>query len=361
MGPTPTIRAFVTYSRKDERAFEVICAALSEMGVDPLSDRRLKAAGEEGFTTQIQDLIRHAHVFVPIVTPASHESGWVHQEIGFAVAMRVPCVPVCVGWTPGGMIAGRQAVTGATIEQAAASLRREDLAGLARRAGKTPHPPGRVAFYPEERADLIAAEATLAADTEGVGPGCVRIRGGLGSFTLPSDPPDHPVWLARYGDRERTEHSFAKFGAERRSLEHHARSAGVRLVLDAGLDVDARYGAGAGRTRLCVLWNFLRGIADLPDERVRLVWVESHPAHLVLAVGDWFFAESLSGEPVKGVRHTVFTTHAPTVTRRVEEFDADLDSRLRGTTPREARAAFLSRLRAKIDASPRHPAWSCEP
>jgi hypothetical protein len=49
------IRAFVTYSRKDQAAFDAVCATLSDLEVDPLSDRRLVAAGEEGFTSQIHE------------------------------------------------------------------------------------------------------------------------------------------------------------------------------------------------------------------------------------------------------------------------------------------------------------------
>ena len=36
---------------------------------------------------KIQTEIAHAHVFVPILTAHSHKAGWVHQEIGYALAL----------------------------------------------------------------------------------------------------------------------------------------------------------------------------------------------------------------------------------------------------------------------------------
>src|SRR4051812_41174276 len=102
------LRVFISYSHKNREAFEAVSEALRVLGLIPWSDQDL-AAGP-GFTLQIQTKIAHSHLFVPILTPESHRRGWVHQEIGFAVALKVPCVPVCIGKVPEGMIAMAHAV-----------------------------------------------------------------------------------------------------------------------------------------------------------------------------------------------------------------------------------------------------------
>lgn len=96
-------RVFISYSHDDRSIFDAVRAALQSAGVEPWSDVDLTAG--TGFTEQIQTNISHSHVFVPILTPQSHARGWVHQEVGYAVAMKIPCVPICVGKLPDGMIA----------------------------------------------------------------------------------------------------------------------------------------------------------------------------------------------------------------------------------------------------------------
>jgi hypothetical protein len=63
------------------------------------------------FTDQIRNFIAHAHVFVPVITESSSKRGWVHQEIGYAMALKVPVLPICRGHIPGEMISELQAVT----------------------------------------------------------------------------------------------------------------------------------------------------------------------------------------------------------------------------------------------------------
>jgi hypothetical protein len=39
-----------------------------------------------GFNQQIKEEIARAHLFIPIITKAANERGWVHQEIGYAMS-----------------------------------------------------------------------------------------------------------------------------------------------------------------------------------------------------------------------------------------------------------------------------------
>jgi hypothetical protein len=137
----------MSYSHEDRAIFTNVSDSLTRLGVGPWSDADL-AAGR-GFTEQIQTNIGHSHVFVPILTPRSHARGWVHQEIGYAVAMRIPCVPICVGKVPDGMIAMAQAIV---IDEDLVGLDRKllavDFARLVEQAGRHWVPPGQAALEP---------------------------------------------------------------------------------------------------------------------------------------------------------------------------------------------------------------------
>ena len=63
-----------------------------------------------GFHEQIKTQIAYAHVFIPIITPSSSARGWVHQEIGYAIAMNVPVLPVALKELPDAMIGPLHAV-----------------------------------------------------------------------------------------------------------------------------------------------------------------------------------------------------------------------------------------------------------
>ena len=60
--------------------------------------RLMKTVFETGerFTERIKTLISHSHVFIPLLTEVSHTRPWVHQETGFAIALRVPVLPIAV-------------------------------------------------------------------------------------------------------------------------------------------------------------------------------------------------------------------------------------------------------------------------
>ena len=356
--PSP-YRVFITYSHRNRDLFDAITAALRAVDLTPTSDQDLDA-GPGGFTEQIQAKIAHAHLFVPILTPEAHNRGWVHQEIGYATALKVPCVPICIGKVPDGMIAMNHAVVlDERLSDLEAKLRHVKFAKHVADAGYQWVPPSGCAMEPEVRAQMLVrfADAAHAA----LGPACVRIQAGFSSFSLPNAPANRPVWIARYGDKFRSHYSYQLFAREREALARHAEAGGLKLVVNHMLNLDPEYGVGVTRTRLCLLVQFLTSLS-LPADRVGVALVSQDRPDTFVAVGDWFVAESQAGKPARGVMQTVFTAHAPYVSRRVAEFDQSFADLLadQGSAPGASRDWAVGRLRELIRTLPRHPAWGCD-
>jgi hypothetical protein len=79
-------------------------AILGTNGFDPMWDEYF--AFGHGFHDQIRNFVAHAHVFLPVLTATSDQRKWVHQEIGYAMTLNVPVLPVAVG------TAGQEAMPG---------------------------------------------------------------------------------------------------------------------------------------------------------------------------------------------------------------------------------------------------------
>jgi hypothetical protein len=119
-------RVFISYSRRDEKHRSVLQKALRRLKLRPVFDAKDVRAGT-AYAEEINAMIATAHVFMPILTKVSMASAWLHQEIGFALGMDVPVVPLVVGNVlPGGMFAGHRAL----------SLDGQDAATLAGRLGE---------------------------------------------------------------------------------------------------------------------------------------------------------------------------------------------------------------------------------
>ena len=106
--PENKYRVFISYSHEDMRLVEKITTILKENGLQPMFDKGFTSG--HGFTDQIKNFISHAHVFMPVITKESGCRGWVHQEIGYAMAMNIPVLPVSLGEMPGQMISHLQAI-----------------------------------------------------------------------------------------------------------------------------------------------------------------------------------------------------------------------------------------------------------
>ncbi len=342
-------RVFISYSHQDQDAHDVVFDLLKGAGLSPVSDTQLSLGS--GFTDQIKRLITHAHVFVPILTELSHKRGWVHQEIGFAEAKRVPVIPVCVGGLPEGMIQMQHAVVADTVnDKALRRLGEENFDALIESSAKASRDVGELAEGPAERGRVIARFADEAYTTLRK-PQVVRQGGGLGSFTLPDEGPRHEIWAKRYGNQPRGEDHYRDYHKELTSLLRHARGAGCKLMIQADLDLDKDYGEGVTAVRLGILREFLE---SMTDEQVEIALVTGEKMISSLMVGDWFHAGSALLKPVHGIGHTLIQSHAPTITHRIADFDKKLEKRMQrqGSPAGQSRSWAIEELGRLIAARP---------
>lgn len=320
-------RVFISYSHEDIVLVKQIEDVLRSLDMTILRDNTI-AAGK-GFTESIKTYISYAHVFVPILTPTSNARLWVHQEIGFAIALNIPLVPISIGQPsskrrsvktqfPEGMIERYQAeLLSADLSDMQTKLTRKLFEDRIKEKVSAP-PPYYCEMRPEQRAQTLAR---LAEEIEQIhGLDFVRQKGGLTTFGIPNKHINHPDWIARYGLRPKGALQKEVLLEERRALERHAVGKGCRLIINPTLDFDEFWGPGTTCARQSVLLSFLE---SMPDEMLSVAILGEHPPHNVTLIGDWFVAESLAGSMKRGIEQTLLTKHAPTVRDRVGQFDKE--------------------------------------
>jgi len=350
MPEKPDYRVFINYSHQDSELVDQLVAILRENGLRPMLDKDFAFGGR--FTDQIRNFIAHAHVFVPVITESSSKRGWVHQEIGYAMALKVPVLPICRGHVPGEMISELQAVIwngeDEDLDRLKAQLSWKTFNALLRKAQKDSHPLYECARYHEDRTRMMVDYASKVLDLGTHGQ--VRQIGALSSFHIPDKPIDR-VWKDRYGSFVASDFRKQLLREERLIFEEHARERGCSLIIDPYLSYD-KYGPDARKTRLNTLLDFLN---SMPDEKVRVaIRKDQAKEESLTIVGDWFTAESISASPGKGYQQTVFTRHAPTVESRIELTDREIEELLNAQgiehySSRRAAIAELEKLVKEID------------
>ena len=369
-------RVFVSYSHDERSIAEQIIAILREQGLQPIWDRNF-ALGH-GFHDQIKNCIAHAHVFVPIITNASINRGWVHQEIGFALGQNIPVLPVCFEQpqkgpkrirastksnseqqinetTPGQFLQQLHAVE---LHEPIADCRElfdhSVFANLVDRFADPSIAQYSCSEHREERAMMMsgfAEEAWLAQISSGLrAGGHVRQRGALSSFHIPAEVITDSIWRKRYArdsdvhdkgiielrkDIEKTR-DFFDFGGptpfhrkmqrqERLSLQKHAEASGFSLIVNPYLPIHG-LSATARISRLECLVSFLESMKSVDIPKTVAIDSEMHDTVNTTMVGNWFVAESVTME---GPRQTNFTTHAPSIETRKALFDIEIRRLLR--------------------------------
>jgi hypothetical protein len=342
-------RVFVSYSHEDVDLVRKIVAVLAHNGLTAMWDQNL-AAGR-GFDQQIRTFIAHAHVFLPVLTPSSSARGWVHQEVGYATALRVPVLPVCAGQLPGEMLQQLHAVRlRDDLGDLDVRLRREVFAALMEHGERESRPLFECARLPEDRARMTAEYARGVRDIGGHG--CVRCKGRFGPFCTPDKGPNHPVWRERHGDVPRGEEHCRRMRDERRELELHARSAGCRMILNPFLD----YGRDRWRMKHARLRTLIDFLESMPDDLVGVAIQRGEQQQVLTILGDWFLAESFAPNLHKGYRQAVYTRHAPTVRAAIREFDEEFEElHPEAGTAVSSRQAAIDVLRGLL-AEPEGPA-----
>jgi hypothetical protein len=324
-------RVFVSYSHDDRKLVECLVRLLKSHGLTPLWDKDFIPGRD--YHDEIKTYIAHAHVFMPVLTEAGSRRGWVHQEIGYAMALRVPVLPVCRGHSPGEMLQPFQAVTldDDTEDELIRKLPRSVFDKPFDKATRERFPLFECAKEPEDRTVLLTRYAEQVPTVSGKQSfGRIRQRGAPGTFAIPNQNIYAAAWRARDPGGRDSQHRIKGLLAERQVLEINAREAGCRLIVDPMEDYDRNYGPGATRARLQTLVEFLQQDYS-PGGNVEIVLDRrqdrGHGLRSVTLVGDWFVAEAVAGT-THGYRQTIFTRHAASVRSAIEEFDNEFKNLL---------------------------------
>jgi hypothetical protein len=334
---------FISYAHADKEVVRRLVGLLADLGVRPIWDEQLSPG--DGFTDQIQNFITNCHVFLPVFTPASVERPWTHQEIGFAMALGKPVLPVALGSLPVGIIGGIQALL---LQPDLSDAPGRITAGTFRRL-MTPPEDHTVTYQCTEdnarRALLLArlAEGILATQQHGT----IRQRASLTSFHLPDRGVTDPVWRKYFPQDSDNTNLFASLRRERRALEEHARMGGCRLMLDPFHLLEGVYrkhGPSTVSARVAGLLAFLRdeSIADV----VVAINDDEKRTRSMTIVGDWFSSEAVSSGEQGILRESVFTRCVTVVQQHTQEFEQRMEELLdaRGWTERTSRTEAISYL-----------------
>ena len=172
--------------------------------------------------------------------------------------------------------------------------------------------------------------------------GLVRQRGGLSSFHIPDQHVNHQVWKLRYGGKRDDPDSNSRLLEERLALEYHAKTVGCQLIINPELQF-SKWGPIARRSRIEVLLDFLK---RMPDEKCEVAILSKAGVGSLTMVGDWFCAEAVSGTAGRGYKQTIFCRHAPTVMKKIQEFDGQFKELLdkRGWSADTSRLASIALL-----------------
>jgi|ERR1044071_12619 hypothetical protein len=314
-------RAFVSYSSSERDTAEGIVSILEKSGLNVFWDRNLGPG--ESFPDEIRARISTSHVFVVVLGPSAESRAWLQQEVGYAIGVGVPIIPIVVGdLAPMAFLQPLQAIHITTsVSDASQVLSTNALAKRIEAAGKAGRASFESVYEPEARAQTIARYARAASERGG---GRVLELAAMSTFALPDEPPDAPIWQQRDGNVQRSRFLHIQQYEERITLGDLARQFGCSLILDPYVPL-TKYGPDARRIRLQTLLAFIRDENACPDLRIAIR--PRNDAVSFVIVDDWFCAESVTPMDGSGYRHTLFTSHAPTVLNRVSELEAALKKR----------------------------------
>jgi hypothetical protein len=187
------IRVFISYSHNNKDFVVKLVPVLEKCDIDVIWDKNLIAGS--GFHDQIKDSIASAHIFMPLITEKSSERGWVHQEIGYAMALNIPVLPITTeNLDPSGMLQFIHAIKINKDDKPEKFINRFTFKALLNNSSTTPL--FQCAHLPEERTRMIIdyANKITSMDRKGL----VRQKGGLSSFHIPDDCILKPIWNDRY-------------------------------------------------------------------------------------------------------------------------------------------------------------------
>ncbi len=312
-------RVFISYSHEDYEIVKKLANILKENGLTPIWDENFQWGHD--FPEQIKICIAHAHVFIFVLSKASSERGWVHQEIGYAAALNIPTLPLALDSIPQAMLQSLHALrwdSDINIVKQKLSLKTFD--NLIKDARINKRPLFECAQTQEERAFMIAEYATKVSHLGFYG--YVRQKGECSSFNIPDKPINHPYWQLRYSPNPPNDFRYRSLSQERRALWEHARKCGCSLIINPYMEFPG-YQSQARIVRLKGLLEFLESMSD---DRLKVAISKDIPiSQNLIIVGDWIVAEAVFSLVGTGYRQTIFTRHAPTIQSKIKEFDEELN------------------------------------
>ncbi len=338
------IRIFISYSHEDKDLVEQLSLALKNDRIEPLWATKL--SGGTGFDEQIKIFIEHAHIFMPLFTATSSARGWVHQEIGYAMALHIPVFPVTTeNELPGGML---QMIQITKIDFNNPSEVKKKLAVSVFEAlllHEQKSPLWELAQFEEERAIMMKEYASKAHNARYLG--IVRQKGGLSSFHIPDKYIWHQEWKDRYGDEYKSLFHKKVQREERKALEIHARDSGCRLIISPSYATDSKTKKST-ESRINALIEFLE---NFPRKAVVAILDHSSVHESVTIVGDLFLAESTTYKNKEGFTNTFFTRNASEISKRIKDFDEELTDLLKeaGWTEENSKMKAIAELKLRKD------------
>lgn len=356
-------RIFISYSHDDHQWVNDLVAILQKKTwIIPVLDRDF--APGRGFHDQIKRYIAHAHIFMPIITEASSQRGWVHQEIGYAMALNIPVLPVAIGKEPGEMLYGLQAIMlkpeniGNEWENALDKrLAEKEIGSLLKRNEHEMLPLYERAEFQEDRTMMMVQYATAVRQLDRYG--MVRQKGALSSFHIPDRPISDPIWELRYQEKYDDLHTCAPKHEKKRPrqflykwllqerllLQEHAFEEGCRLIIDPTIKL-SMYSNEAMISRLDVLQKF---IASFPKDKSLEIVLDSNmeKKYNLTIIGDWFVAEAVNAAPKGGYIQTIFTRHAPTIQKYIDDFNREFDALFEEQNQPDSRNYAVNKIRER--------------
>lgn len=107
--PLSTTSVFFSYSTLDADLAGEIRDSLDELGIDTFLAHRTIVPSKE-WRIEIKSELIKRNVFILLLTPNTHTSDWIDQEVGMAIAQRKTIIPVSAPTAPYGFVADFQAV-----------------------------------------------------------------------------------------------------------------------------------------------------------------------------------------------------------------------------------------------------------
>jgi hypothetical protein len=335
-------RVFISYSRKDRKQKATLTRVLKKNNLCPISDSEFRFG--HGFHDQIRKFIAHSYIFMPLVSKSSNKKGWVHEEIGYAMAHNIPVLPIVIeeNALPPDMIKEFQAIISNLKTKKSEELKKEkdklnkkltwDLINdlLNPTADESKRPLYECAYFHLDRTKMLVEYSSVVSNLFSRQPKLFRQSGGLSSFHIPDSSTEGEEFKLRYfGGNERVDALNQKLRDERIILEKFARDWGFKIIIDLDLkfeESEENVSLIIRKSRLTTLLRFFEGLPMTPCEKGGkfevIIDQNLDKRRNVIIVGDLFMAESLAGYQGHGLKQTMFTRHAPSIKKQIEVFDS---------------------------------------